>query len=362
LWPRPAGAEARDPLESPCQVRLDAFVTPPLQSVGQPVNVKTVLRFACPEQRRDYHLALVVDAAAVGARGPAAWAAPEIERLADRFDLAENPGAEVGVVGFDGASRWSCAPSAEPADLAACLERLGLPAGPAPGPAELAAAIRDASKALLLSRDPARPAGEGLLVLGRGDPVPRCPSHALCADDADACSPVGNAVAEAAARGIETTAVCLTGACSGSCLGDLAEPTLVFPSGRLGAALAEAEGRIWATELRVRSVQLREVLSAGFDLVPSTLDGPFPEHDAARRRLTWHTEGPRQEPLRLSYSLVPRAAGRWPVRLASFGTFVDTDGRAQSFALPHTGVGVAAGPILRVLLPFLQAEVVSVHP
>ncbi len=354
--PPPAAAfEPADPSSGGCRVRVDTRAQPSPVSLGQGVTVRTRARFDCPDRQRPYHLVVAVDQAAVlGLDAPAPWVHDALASMAARFSLAANPRARVGVVAFDAEARSVCAPTNRTDLLARCLDEAAAP-GAAPSghdglTAALAAGIRDLvlARAYAPPRQTDDPVREGLVALTVADAAAD-PASPYCRDAVSA--------AEAARRkGIEIGLVCLRGDCASTCLRDVAAPGRLADAERWPAFADRQVALVWSTQTRVRKVTVRDVVSPGMAVEPSTFDPPGAQHDPTARSVRWDTDIAGRDELWVSHVVFPTAAGFQPVRTSGQLIFEDTQGGGDILKLAIPRVLAVDGDPYRAFTPFALRE------
>jgi len=354
-------------LDSACRAMARGMLSDTWVSRGDRVVVRTRIAFSCPEQRRPYHLAFVLDAAALRDAGPTSMLADDVRALAEAAALADNRFVRAAVVAYGERADAPCEATRDPDRLADCLERVAAPeAGWLEGAGGLGDGMWLAAKVLYMARgqetrrasdDPLR---EAIVVV---EGVPACAAPGACAPERSACAEARAGARWARAAGIELAVVCLADDCAGSCVAHLADR--VFDQYQWDAMTRLLRTAAWRSELRVAGLDMSESLHPSLLLDPESVDYGAGTYDAREHGLTWHMDarGRGQEPIALSYAVTATEPGTFPVRVDGGGVLVDTHGLAAAFTIPQHELRVAGGPLQRLYLPrSLQAPPRATQP
>jgi hypothetical protein len=353
---RAGGGSADRPLgesNSPCRASVRGMLSETWVSRGDNVIVRTRIGLNCPDRRRPYHVAFVLDAAASRAAGPQSMLAEDLRAFGARLALANNRFVRAAAVAYGAVAHTVCSATGDAERFAACLEVLADPNDEGfAGQGGLADAVREAAKVLLLARGLAVPRAsddplrEGLVVIeGQAD------CAGACSPQRPECAAARQEARRAADQGMELTVLCLAETCAASCLADVAASAYTVYE---WDAMAGAQSDLaWRSELRVARVDMSETLHRSLVVDRASVDYTAGAYDARDHGLIWHldTRARAGDPVALSYAITATEAGTFPVRLAGGGVLVDTDGLAASFTVPPHELRVSDRPLAHLYVP-----------
>jgi hypothetical protein len=277
----------------------------------------------------------------------ALWTSTVLATVGDALDLPANPWVAGGIVGYADVSTPASDVANDPERWLAGAERLGSWHDLGAGADGLAAAVRDAGKALVRAREDLR--------LSRAAEAPR-ETLVLLAPPVRpspvACRAAATALGELRADGVDVSLVCPPGGCDLQCLGDALPADRHYDPATWAAVADRLAVQARASELRVAELTLRETIPAEFEVITESVDPPTTVVDPHGRALAWHLSVPAGGEQAVRFALRALATGNLVAVDTGYLAFTDTEGRSGSAILGPRRVSVG----WRALLPLALRE------
>jgi len=362
----PVAEAAGSPGSSGCIARARSNPDHHLLDLRSKLRVSTRVRFDCPAPVKPLHTVLALDAGAPHPEGTAPWLVSGLSGMAAGLRLDANPFARFGALSFDVYPEPLCdlAEAADGPELQRCLARAGAAVEREQvDNVAIGAAIVEATRQLVRARDlhraPIEAPEERILVVFGAEAVDASSrTGAVCAAAADA-------VGAARAVGISTELVCVSGACSSSCMRSAVDDArYIAARSRAGWDMVadSLATDAWSTELRVRRLSITERLGDGFWYQRGSAD-PIAAYNPHSHALEWHLDPDGRPTLSMAYAMAPARTGRMLIReatLGGVGTFLDTRGGTGVLHLGNREVGVFDGRLPRIFMPAVRRSPCSV--
>lgn len=339
---------------SPCMAFPKDTTEPAWVTIGRSLQVRTTVRFSCPEfarPTRPFHLMIVADQPALSPDGAAGdGMMRSLNTLVQRLALERNLEARAGLTAFGARAETLCRLHGDGTSTEACVESLPQPGLPRTGaPGALADGVFMGVKELVRARDGVGADGgvrlqETMLVLAAPGAAP-----------AGYCTGVSEEIRKARAEGMSVAVVCLTGECDRGCFpGAGAEGAYrTYPYYEWDVIADELVRTAYRTRLRIRKFELFEVLNPAIDVDVDSIDAGG-RYDDARHSIRWvldAAEPPDQQTL--SYRAKPKVVGQYSIRNDGVIIAYDTYGDLVTQRVSRLAIRVIEDPLVHPFNVFL---------